>query len=80
MSAPTLRSRLLDHVRPALSDHGDTDTVTRLSWHRLDQRGTGADRQRTLFTSAASTQAFIKALARDAFGVNSSTFCQVSAD
>ena len=45
----------LDHVHPALSDHGDTDTVTRLL-HRLDQRGTGADRQRALFTSAASTR------------------------
>ncbi|MGD0937632.1 MAG: glutamate--cysteine ligase [Streptosporangiaceae bacterium] len=63
VDAPTLRSRLLDHVHPALSDHGDTDTVTRLL-HRLDQRGTGADRQRALFTSAASTRAFIKALAR----------------
>ena len=31
---------------------------------RLDQRGTGADRQRALFTSAASTPAFITALAR----------------
>ena len=58
-----LRSRLLDHVYPALSDHGDTETITRLL-HRLDQRGTGADRQRALFTSAASTPAFITALAR----------------
>jgi carboxylate-amine ligase len=63
VDAPTLRSRLLDHVHPALSDHGDTETVTRLL-HRLDQRGTGAARQRALFTSAASTRAFIKALAR----------------
>ena len=63
VDAATLRSRLLDHVYPALSDHGDTDTVTRLL-HRLDQRGTGADRQRALFTSAASTRAFIEALAR----------------
>ena len=61
--APTLRSRLLDHVHPALRDHGDTETITRLL-HRLDQRGTGADRQRALFTSAASTPAFITALAR----------------
>ena len=60
---PALRSRLLDHVSPALSDHGDTETITRLL-HRLDQRGTGADRQRALFTSAASTPAFITALAR----------------
>ena len=59
----SLLSRLLDHVYPALSDHGDTETITRLL-HRLDQRGTGADRQRALFTSAASTPAFITALAR----------------
>ena len=58
-----LRARLLDYVYPALSDHGDTETITRLL-RRLDQRGTGADRQRALFTSAASTPAFITALAR----------------
>ena len=63
IDAPTLFSRLLDHVRPALSDRGDTATVTRLL-RRLDDRGTGADRQRALFTSAASTPAFITALAR----------------
>ena len=63
VDAPTLRARLLDHVYPALSDHGDTQTITRLL-HRLDHRGTGADRQRSLFTSAASTPAFITALAR----------------
>ena len=61
--APALLSRLLEHVYPALSDHGDTETITTLL-HRLDQRGTGADRQRALFTSAASTPAFITALAR----------------
>ena len=63
VDAPTLRARLLEHVRPALSDHGDTETITTLL-HRLDDRGTGADRQRALFTSAASTPAFITALAR----------------
>jgi carboxylate-amine ligase len=63
VDATALRSRLLDHVRPALSDRGDTQIITRLL-HRLDDRGTGADRQRALFTSAASTPAFIKALAR----------------
>ena len=63
VDAPALRARLLDHVYPALSDHGDAETVTRLL-RRLDDRGTGADRQRALFTSAASTPAFIKALAR----------------
>ena len=63
VDAAALRSRLLDHVYPALSDHGDTETVTMLL-RRLDQRGTGADRQRALFTRAASTPAFITALAR----------------
>ena len=61
--APALRARLLDHVYPALRDHGDTETITGLL-RRLDQRGTGADRQRALFTSAVSTPAFITALAR----------------
>ena len=64
VDAPTLRARLLDHVYPALSDHGDIQTITRLL-RRLDDRGTGADRQRALFTSAASTPAFITALARE---------------
>ena len=63
VDAPTVRARLLEHVHPALSDHGDTETVTRLL-HRLDERGTGAARQRVLFSSAASTGAFTKALAR----------------
>jgi glutamate---cysteine ligase / carboxylate-amine ligase len=63
VDAATLRSRLLDHVRPALRDHGDTETITMLL-RRLDDRGTGAGRQRALFTSAASTPAFITALAR----------------
>ncbi|HLM89487.1 MAG TPA: hypothetical protein VK284_10755, partial [Streptosporangiaceae bacterium] len=63
VDAPALRSRLLDHVYPALRDHGDAETVTRLL-RRLDDRGTGADRQRALFTRAASTPAFITALAR----------------
>jgi len=62
-AAAALRARLLDHVYPALADHGDTETVTRLL-HRLDQRGTGADRQRALFTSGLSTPAVITALAR----------------
>ena len=62
VDAAALRSRLLDHVHAALRDGGDTETITRLL-HRLDQRGTGG-RQRALFTSAASTPAFIHALAR----------------
>ncbi len=63
VDARSLLSRLLDHVYPALSDHGDTETITTLL-HRLDDRGTGAGRQRALFTSAASPPAFITALAR----------------
>ncbi|HYB47272.1 MAG TPA: hypothetical protein VED20_07955, partial [Streptosporangiaceae bacterium] len=59
----TLRARLLEHVRPALRDHGDTQIIAGLL-RRLDERGTGADRQRALFTSAASAPAFITALAR----------------
>ena len=63
VDAAALRARLLDHVYPALSDHGDTETVTGLL-RRLDDRGTGADRQRALFTSGLSTPAVITALAR----------------
>ena len=61
--ARVLRARLLEHVRPALSDHGDTETITGLL-DRLDDQGTGADRQRALFTRGLSTPAFITALAR----------------
>jgi glutamate---cysteine ligase / carboxylate-amine ligase len=61
--ARTLRSRLLDHVCAALTDRGDTQIITRLL-HQLDDQGTGADRQRALFTSTASAPAFIQALAR----------------
>jgi len=63
VDAPVLRARLLDHVSRALTELGDTETITGLLY-RLDQRGTGAGRQRALFTSAASTPAFITALAR----------------
>ena len=38
VDAPALRARLLDHVYPALSDHGDTETVTGLL-RRLEDRG-----------------------------------------
>jgi carboxylate-amine ligase len=61
--ARSLRSRLLDHVYPALSDRGDAQTITGLL-RRLDQRGTGADRQRALFASAGSASRFVEALAR----------------
>ena len=64
VDAPALRARLLDHVHSALRDHGDRQIITKLL-RLLDDRGTGADRQRALFTSAASTLAFIKALARE---------------
>jgi glutamate---cysteine ligase / carboxylate-amine ligase len=54
--------RLIDHVYPALSDHGDAQTIIRLL-RRLDQQGTGADRQRALFASGASPPTFTRALA-----------------
>ncbi|UQW99429.1 YbdK family carboxylate-amine ligase [Streptomyces sp. RerS4] len=38
-------ARLLDHIRPALEEHGDIETVTALL-RRLAGRGTGAHRQR----------------------------------
>ncbi|HXZ72385.1 MAG TPA: glutamate-cysteine ligase family protein, partial [Streptosporangiaceae bacterium] len=62
VDARTLRSRLLDHVGAALSDHGDAAHITTLV-HRLDSLGTGATRQRALF-AAGSAPAFVEALAR----------------
>ncbi len=61
--ARSLLSRLLDHVHPALSDRGDSEHITRLL-HRLDDQGTGADRQRALFAATGSAPAFVEALAR----------------
>jgi glutamate---cysteine ligase / carboxylate-amine ligase len=63
IDARSLRSRLVGHVRPALSDYGDTETITSLL-HRLDDQGTGADRQRALLAAAGSASAFVEALAR----------------
>ena len=59
----SLLIRLLDHVRPALSGCGDAQIITGLL-RRLDQQGTGADRQRALFASGASPAGFVQALAR----------------
>jgi len=56
-------SRLIDHVYPALNDHGDAQSIIRLL-SGIDQQGTGADRQRALFASDASPPAFTRALAR----------------
>ena len=61
--ARSLRSRLLDHVYPALRDRGDAQTITGLL-RRLDDRGTGADRQRALFASGVSPPGVVQALAR----------------
>jgi glutamate---cysteine ligase / carboxylate-amine ligase len=61
--ARSLRSRLLDHIWPALNDRGDAQTISRLL-RQLDQRGTGADRQRALFASGVSPPGFVQALAR----------------
>jgi len=63
VDARTLRSRLLDHAGAALGDRGDAQIITALL-HQLDDRGTGADRQRALFASTSSASAFIQALAR----------------
>jgi hypothetical protein len=62
-NARVMLSRLLEHVCPALGDRGDTETITGLL-HRLDNQGTGADRQRALFAVARSAPAFVEALAR----------------
>jgi len=62
-AARTLRSRLVDHADAALADRGDTQVITDLL-HRLDDQGTGADRQRALFASSPSAAAFTQALAR----------------
>jgi glutamate---cysteine ligase / carboxylate-amine ligase len=63
VAVDSLRSRLLDHVHAALSERGDIRTVTTLL-RRVDEGGTGADRQRALLAGTASTPAFIEALAR----------------
>ena len=63
VDAAALRARLLEHVYPALREHGDTETITGLLG-RLEERGTGADRQRALLASGLSTPAVITALAR----------------
>jgi carboxylate-amine ligase len=60
--AHRVRSRLIDHLYPALSDHGDAQIITGLL-RRLDQDGTGADRQRALFTSGLPPPGFVQALA-----------------
>ncbi len=60
--ARSLRSRLIDHVYPALSHHGDARAVTGLL-RRLDHLGTGADRQRALLASGVSPHGFVQALA-----------------
>jgi glutamate---cysteine ligase / carboxylate-amine ligase len=49
----TLLDRLLDHVQGALARSGDDQEIAALVG-RFDQRGTGADRQRTLRASGAS--------------------------
>jgi len=61
--ARSVRSRLIDQLYPALSDHGDAQIITGLL-RRLDQDGTGADRQRALFTSGLPPPEFVQALAR----------------
>jgi carboxylate-amine ligase len=59
----SLLDRLLDHVRDALAQFGDDQEITALL-RRLDQRGTGAARQRAMRASGASTGELTAALAR----------------
>ena len=61
--ARSVRSRLINYVYSALSDRGDAQMITGLL-RRLDQEGTGADRQRALFTGSLSPPGFVQALAR----------------
>jgi carboxylate-amine ligase len=63
IDARSLRSRLVDHVFAALSARGDAGTIIRLL-QRLDDHGTGAERQRALFAGAASPSGFVEAVAR----------------
>jgi carboxylate-amine ligase len=61
--ARNLLSRLIDHVHPVLSDLGDAQMITGLL-RRIDQHGTGANRQRALFASGVNPPRFVQALAR----------------
>ena len=63
VGARSLRARLVDHAGAALTDRGDAESVVRLL-DRLDNRGTGADRQRAFFADAMSVPEFVEALAR----------------
>jgi carboxylate-amine ligase len=45
LPTPAQADRLIDHIRPALWDHGDLDVVLAYR-RRLDATGTGAERQR----------------------------------
>lgn len=58
----SLLQQLLDRVHAALDSSGDADEVAVLL-HRLDQRGTGADRQRAMWAGAGSAREFTEALA-----------------
>jgi carboxylate-amine ligase len=63
VAARDILTQLVDRVHAALEDRGDTGMVTALL-HLLDDRGTGAERQRALFAQAGSAPEFVEALAR----------------
>jgi carboxylate-amine ligase len=63
VAARNILAQLLDHVHAALEARGDAGVVTRLL-SVLEDRGTGAERQRALFANAGSTPEFVEALAR----------------
>jgi carboxylate-amine ligase len=50
---------LVEHVRPALEEHGDLDAVTDLLT-ALRDRGTGAERQRETFRRAGRLQEVVR--------------------
>jgi carboxylate-amine ligase len=63
VAARDMLDQLVDHVYAALEDRGDTGVVTALL-RVLEDRGTGAERQRALFAQAGSASEFVEALAR----------------
>lgn len=61
-ASPWLIARLQERIAPALKASGDGEIVER-GLDRLRRVGTGADRQRSLWVDAMSSEAFVAALA-----------------
>ncbi|MFC6986746.1 carboxylate-amine ligase [Streptomyces cirratus] len=58
LPAPARGARLLEHIRPALEEHGDTGTVAAFL-RRLADRGSGAHRQRAASRSPGGLAAVV---------------------